>query len=171
MIEVDVRAMSREEFDTWQTEVVDAYAQEQVEAGNWTADEALGRSQDANAALLPQGMDTPSMIFLLGLLADGTPIGRLWIGLTHPRGVAHCAFLYDIEVAAEHRGRGLGRALLTAGERVARERGAHALELNVFGYNTTALTLYGSAGYRVTTQQMRKDLRTSAGPDADTLAP
>ncbi|MCM0674365.1 GNAT family N-acetyltransferase [Micromonospora phytophila] len=165
MIEVTVRPMSREEFDRWQTDVVDAYAQEQVAAGNWTADEALGRSQEANAALLPQGMATPGMIFLLGVLADGTPIGRLWIGLAHPRGVAHCAYLYDIEVVAERRGQGLGRVLLAAGERVAQERGAHALELNVFGSNTPALSLYGSAGYRVMTQQMRKGLRTSAQPE------
>jgi ribosomal protein S18 acetylase RimI-like enzyme len=167
MIDVDVRPMSRAEFDRWQSDVVADFAQEQVTAGNWTPDEALRRSEEANRAFLPQGMDTPDMVFLLGVLADGTPIGRLWIGLTHPRGVAHCAYLYDIEVVAEHRGRGLGRALLTAAERTARERGAHALELNVFGYNTTALNLYATSGYRVTTQQMRKDLRPDAGSAAD----
>ncbi|MGI5519707.1 GNAT family N-acetyltransferase [Micromonospora sp. CA-259024] len=162
MIDVDVRPMSRAEFDRWQTDVVDAYAQDQVTAGTWTADEALHRSAEANRVLLPQGMATPGMFFLLGVLPDGTTIGRLWISLTHPRGVSHCAYLYDIEVVAEHRGRGLGRALLTAAERTAREEGAHALELNVFGSNTTALGLYQSSGYRVTTQQMRKNLRTDA---------
>ncbi|MFC4017675.1 GNAT family N-acetyltransferase [Micromonospora sp. GCM10011542] len=167
MINVDVRPMSRAEFDRWQIAVVADYAQEQVTAGNWTADEALRRSEEANRAFLPQGMDTPDMVFLLGVLADGTTIGRLWIGLTHPRGVAHCAYLYDIEVVAEHRGQGLGRALLTAAERTARKHGARALELNVFGYNTTALNLYGSSGYRVTTQQMRKDLRTDLESAAD----
>ncbi|MGW3613959.1 N-acetyltransferase family protein [Micromonospora sp. NPDC005163] len=170
MIDLNVRPMSRAEFDRWQTDVVAAYAQDHVEAGTWTADEALRRSEEANRALLPQGMATPGMIFLLGVLADGTPVGRLWIGLTHPRGVAHCAYLYDIEVVAERRGQGLGRALLTAAERTAREEGAHALELNVFGYNTTALNLYDSSGYRVTTQQMRKDLRTSTRQEPDAEA-
>ncbi|MEV0005724.1 GNAT family N-acetyltransferase [Micromonospora sp. NPDC050980] len=70
-----------------------------------------------------------------------------------------------VEYAREHvtagnwtAGEGLDRALLAAGERAARERGARALELNVFGANETAAQLYRTSGYRVVTQQMRKDL-------------
>ncbi|PTA42587.1 N-acetyltransferase [Micromonospora sp. RP3T] len=155
---VSLRAMVPEEFDRWQTELAAAYAREHVSAGNWTEAEALDRAREANAALLPDGLATPGMLFLIGVLPDGSSIGRLWIGLTHPRGVAHCAFIYDIEVVADRRGQGLGRALLAAGERMARERGARALELNVFGANETAATLYRTSGYRVVTQQMRKDL-------------
>lgn len=158
MTEVTVRAMTPDEFRRWQDELAAEYAREHVTAGNWTPGEALDRAREASAGFLPQGMATPGMLFLVGVLADGSPIGRLWIGLTHPRGVAGCAFLYDIEVAAGHRGRGLGRALLAAGERAARERGAQALELNVFGANETARKLYETSGYRVVTQQMRKDL-------------
>ncbi|MBP1784466.1 ribosomal protein S18 acetylase RimI-like enzyme [Micromonospora sp. HB375] len=159
MTELSVRAMSPEEFDSWQDELAAGYAREHVTAGNWTPEEALDRAREATAGFLPQGMATPGMLFLVGELADGSPVGWLWIGLTHPRGLADCAFLYDIEVAAGHRGRGLGRALLAAGERVAREHGAQALELNVFGTNETARKLYETSGYRVVTQQMRKDLR------------
>ncbi|MEU4438859.1 MULTISPECIES: GNAT family N-acetyltransferase [Micromonospora] len=158
MTELSVRAMSPEEFDSWQDELAAGYAREHVTAGNWTPEEALDRAREATAGFLPQGMATPGMLFLVGELADGSPVGWLWIGLTHPRGLADCAFLYDIEVAAGHRGRGLGRALLAAGERVAREHGAQALELNVFGTNETARKLYETSGYRVVTQQMRKDL-------------
>ena len=158
MTEVSVRAMNPDEFDRWQDELAAGYAREHVTAGNWTPEEALDRAREATAGFLPQGMATPGMLFLVGELADGSPVGWLWIGLTHPRGLADCAFLYDIEVAAGHRGRGLGRALLAAGERVAREHGAQALELNVFGTNETARKLYETSGYRVVTQQMRKDL-------------
>ncbi|MFG1676001.1 GNAT family N-acetyltransferase [Micromonospora sp. NPDC049282] len=158
MSELTLRAMSPEEFDGWQHELAVEYAREHVTAGNWTAEEGLDRARQAIAAQLPDGMATPGELLLVGVLADGTPIGRLWISLTHPRGLPDCAFLQDIEVGAEHRGRGLGRALLAAGERAARERGARALELNVFGANETAATLYRTAGYRVVTQQMRKDL-------------
>ncbi|WP_349876048.1 GNAT family N-acetyltransferase [Micromonospora sp. HUAS YX12] len=158
MTEVTVRAMTPDEFGRWQDELAAGYAREHVTAGNWTPEEALDRAREATAGFLPQGMATPGMLFLVGELADGSPVGWLWIGLTHPRGVAGCAFLYDIEVATGHRGRGLGRALLAAGERAARERGAQALELNVFGANETARKLYETSGYRVVTQQMRKDL-------------
>ncbi|SBT65504.1 Acetyltransferase (GNAT) family protein [Micromonospora sediminicola] len=158
MTEVTVRAMSTQEFDHWQHELAAGYAREQVAAGNWPAEEALDRARAANATLLPRGMATPDMLFLIGETADGSPVGHLWIGLTHPRGVPDCAFLYDIEVSPERRGAGLGRALLAAGETAARERGARALELNVFGANERAASLYRTSGYRVVTQHMRKDL-------------
>ncbi|MEV0429138.1 GNAT family N-acetyltransferase [Micromonospora sp. NPDC050495] len=160
MTEVSVRAVTPAEFDVWQAELAAGYAQEHVSAGNWPADEALDRARQAIAVQLPDGMATPGELLLIGVLPDGSPVGRIWISLTHPRGLAHCAYLQDIELVAERRGQGLGRALLAAGERAARERGAHALELNVFGANETARNLYESSGYRVVTQQMRKNLLT-----------
>jgi ribosomal protein S18 acetylase RimI-like enzyme len=158
MPEVTVRTMTEAEFEQWQLALARAYADEQVAAGNWLPGEAFDRALKGNADLLPQGLGTPGMLLLRGLLGDGTPMGRLWIGLSHPRGVAGCAFLYDIEVADEHRGAGHGRALLAAGETLARSHGATALELNVFGNNPRAISLYASTGYRVVAQQMRKEL-------------
>ncbi|MFC7532285.1 GNAT family N-acetyltransferase [Actinoplanes sp. GCM10030250] len=164
MSDVTVRAARQDEYDVWFEETAAEFAAEQVASGTWTEDEALEKAREGQRGWLPQGLATPGMLLLIGE-RDGTPVGRIWIGLTHPRGVPDCAFLYDIEVAAEHRGRGLGRALLRAGEAVAREHGAQALELNVFGSNATAIHLYETAGYRVTTQQMRKDLgEESAAP-------
>lgn len=158
MSEVTLRSMTPAEFAVWQNQIAEAYAEEQISVGNWAADQALERSRAMNAEMLPEGQNTPGMLFLKGIQPDGEAIGRVWISLTHPRGTPDCAFLYDIELDAEHRGRGLGRALLEAAERVVTEHGVGALELNVFGNNAAALALYGSAGYRVTTQQMRKHL-------------
>jgi ribosomal protein S18 acetylase RimI-like enzyme len=165
--EVTVRTMTATEYDQWQHDLAVAYAEEKVTAGDWPEDGAYERALAENAALLPDGLDTDGMLLLVGE-AGGEPIGRLWIGLTHPRDVAGCAFLYDIEVGAAHRGRGLGRALLAAGEEATRSHGVDALELNVFGANPSAAELYRSSGYRLVTQQMRKDLRSGAaqGPEA-----
>jgi ribosomal protein S18 acetylase RimI-like enzyme len=82
--------------------------------------------------------------------------------LVHPRGVADTAWIFDIEVFAEHRGRGLGRALLSAAEEEVARHGAANLGLNVFGSNEVARRLYESAGYVVITQQMQKRLTPSA---------
>lgn len=98
------------------------------------------------------------MFILRGVADDGQAIGRAWVGLDHPRGAANTAFLYDIEVVEKYRNRRLGRALLAAVESAVTESGIDALELNVFGRNTTAVHLYESTGYQVTTQQMRKEL-------------
>ncbi len=51
-----------------------------------------------------------------------------------------------------------GMPLPAVAGRAAAERGARALELNVFGTDRTAIALYESSGHRVTAQRMRGDL-------------
>jgi ribosomal protein S18 acetylase RimI-like enzyme len=48
------------------------------------------------------------------------------------------AYLYDIQVVPEHRGRGPGRQALDLFEREARRRGFTVAGLNVFGSNDVA---------------------------------
>lgn len=146
--------MTETEFDSWQLTIAEEFAAEQVTAGRWAADGSVRRALESNSELLPQGLSTPRMLILRGFSADGEPVGRAWIGLDHPRGAPDMAFLYDIEVAEQRRGRGLGRALLEAVEDAVMDAGVHSLELNVFGHNRPAVALYDSAGYAVSTQQM-----------------
>jgi len=153
-----MRPMTDAEFAEFRSADTRAYADELAATHGWPAEEALERAQQDSAELLPHGRDTPGMQVSTAVLDDGTPIGWLWLGLTHPRGVPDCGFVYDIEIAEAHRGGGLGRALLAAGEDVLRSHGLRGVELNVFGGNTRAIGLYSSTGYRVVRQQMRKDL-------------
>jgi GNAT superfamily N-acetyltransferase len=68
----------------------------------------------------------------------GDRVGLVWLALRRkPDGSLASAWIYDIEVDAAHRGAGYGRALLT---------------------DQVALRLYTSSGYRVTSQQMLKEL-------------
>jgi GNAT superfamily N-acetyltransferase len=53
----------------------------------------------------------------------------------------------DLVVARDGEGRGVGRALLEAGERWAAERGYRLVTLNVFRDNHRARTLYERVGY------------------------
>ena len=158
MSTVTLRPMTDAEFAAFRSAATRAYADELAATNGWPAEEALERAQQDSAQLLPQGRDTPDMRVFTAVLDDGTSIGWLWLGLTHPRGVPDCGFVYDIEIAEDQRGGGLGRALLAAGEDVLRSHGLSAVELNVFGGNTRAIGLYSSTGYRVVRQQMRKDL-------------
>jgi ribosomal protein S18 acetylase RimI-like enzyme len=68
------------------------------------------------------------------------------------------AWLYDIAVEPELRGRGLGRALLRLVEDEVRAEGVSRIELNVFGDNSPARRLYESAGYTEIARQMAKNL-------------
>lgn len=155
---VTLRPMTATEFDAWLDDLAREYAQEQIAAGRWGPEGAVERAKAENAALLPAGPATERMLLLRGVDEAGAPIGRAWVALDHPRGAPGVAFLYDIEVLPQRRGEGLGRALLEAVEAETRRHGATALELNVFGSNRIAISLYGSAGYGVVTQQMRKAL-------------
>lgn len=60
------------------------------------------------------------------------------------------ALLDELYVAPGRRGQGLGTRLLTHAERVARERGAELLEINVDGVDVDARRFYERHGYSCT---------------------
>jgi len=68
------------------------------------------------------------------------------------------AWIYDISIDEEHRGKGYGRALLNGLEQVAREHGLESIGLNVFAGNDYARRLYERAGYEPTSIHMSKRL-------------
>lgn len=57
------------------------------------------------------------------------------------------AYLEELYVVPEHRGRGLGRALLEAAMEHARQRGAAHIELTTSEGDVAARSLYESAGF------------------------
>jgi ribosomal protein S18 acetylase RimI-like enzyme len=90
------------------------------------------------------------------IVVDDTVVGDLWIGPLAGRPADW--WVYDVEIAEQHRRRGYARRALELGEVEARALGATSLGLNVFGFNTGAKELYDSLGYRVTATQMVKPL-------------
>jgi len=69
-----------------------------------------------------------------------------------------CGHVGDVVVAPAARGRGVGKALLAAGEQWARERGYRMLTLNVFLGNKKARALYEEVGFRPETVRQVKKL-------------
>ena len=96
------------------------------------------------------------MLVLMAGTSGGDTVGLVWVALDRPRPGE--AWIYDIEVNPEHRGKGYGRALLVAAEQEAAKHGSKAIGLNVFGANAVARTLYESSGYQITSMNMRKEL-------------
>jgi ribosomal protein S18 acetylase RimI-like enzyme len=60
-----------------------------------------------------------------------------------------CGLLWDLRVAPEVRGRGIGSALLLAAEDVARQRGARALRVETQQVNVPACRLYQRHAFRL----------------------
>lgn len=150
---VSLRPMTEEHYATWYGASVAHYA-EAIRANGFSSD------PDADAArqfqeLLPDGLNTPGQ-HLFGIHdAQGLLVGTLWVAERRPM---HMAFIYDIEIAAEHRRRGYAREALTALEAVVRGFGLSSIGLHVFGDNHGAIRLYEAAGYQVANLTMKKDL-------------
>jgi GNAT superfamily N-acetyltransferase len=80
---------------------------------------------------------------------DGEPVGFALFFATFStfRGQPGL-YLEDIFVRLEHRGRGLGKALLATVARIAVERGCGRLEWSVLDWNAPAIGFYQSLGAR-----------------------
>ena len=120
--------------------ILDAYAR-----GPGGQNAPLG--DDARVALLP-GLRAHPHTFALLACVDGAPVGAA-VCFTGFSTFAGRPFLnvHDLAVLPEHRGRGLGRALLDEAERRARARGCCKMTLEVHDSNTGAKRLYRDFGF------------------------
>jgi ribosomal protein S18 acetylase RimI-like enzyme len=148
--------MTPPEFDVFRRRAIMEYAAEHVRAADWSPDRAEQLAEKETDDLLPNGVDTPGMLLLVAENNSAEVIGLVWVALERQEGPG--AWIYDIEIVPEQRGRGYGRALLEAAEREVKRRGVQSLGLNVFGGNLVARGLYESSGYEITSIQMRKSL-------------
>ncbi|MFE7776081.1 GNAT family N-acetyltransferase [Streptomyces sp. NPDC057445] len=151
------RPMTEHEFQGWFAAAIESYTREWVERGV-PLEQARAKSEADHYGLLPDGPATHG-VWMNVLVAAGAVVGHLWVAEREVLPGERGAYVYDIEVAEEHRGRGYGRALMLLAERVAREEaGAALLGLHVFAGNTPALGLYESLGYRTTQVNLFKQL-------------
>jgi ribosomal protein S18 acetylase RimI-like enzyme len=153
--------MTDTELKEFLDELIPDYAAGHVEAGDWDPDQATDIATKQVYGLVPEGVRTPSMLLYIAETLNAERVGRVWIGLNHK--LPGCAYIYYIEIDAERRGEGYGRALLNAVEEQARRHGARTMGLHVFGTNKVARALYESVGYEVTQLDMRKNLAASSG--------
>ena len=146
------------DFHAWLLQAIPAFALTNVQDGRWSLAESLVKSQEAHAALLPQGLATPGQFFMhLHDDAGGERVGQLWWAESD-KGGRQEAYVYNIEVDEAARRRGFARAAFAELERVAREHGMDQVGLHVFGHNAGARRLYDELGFEPTSITMRKVL-------------
>jgi ribosomal protein S18 acetylase RimI-like enzyme len=142
--------MTEAEYQVFLEQSVVGYAEEKVTAGTWSAEEALDKSRAEFDQLLPDGLASPdNNLFTSRDLVSGEGVAVLWFVLRDKAGRTE-AFIYEIEVGEQYRGRGYGRATMLACAEEARRLGADTVGLHVFGHNATARGLYTSLGYAET---------------------
>lgn len=152
---VTLAPMSPSALPSWMLMQRSAYIADRIRAGD---DEgAATRNADASyEKYFLNGSAAPGHD-VLDVLEEGRAVGSLWLG-PHPSDLEGVWYVWDVQIDAGERGRGLGRAAMLLAESHVQSRGGSALALNVFGFNTPARALYESLGYETTAVQMRKAL-------------
>jgi len=153
--------MTPDEYDAWLPNSIEEYAAEHARAGSRPADKSLEMAHEEFQKLLPHGLATPEHHLLVGHV-DGAPVGFLWLRIPPAGPGSVDAFVYNVEVDPDQRGKGYGRGLMEGAEVYARDQGATAIRLHVFGHNTVARSLYESLGYATTNVNMVKPLHPTS---------
>lgn len=151
-----LRKMTEEEFRVWAPLSQKAYAEDTARAKGYTQREAELIADESFAKLLPQGIDSKDHFFYV-LDLGGESLGTFWFSL---QGTVkkRKAFIYDVKIQESHQGKGYGRVIMQLGEQKAKEVGASAIALHVFGFNDRAIKLYQSLKYVTTDLSMEKGL-------------
>jgi ribosomal protein S18 acetylase RimI-like enzyme len=153
--------MSDAEFASFRARAVHDYAVAKAAAGEWPQERAVTLAEQQTDGLLPDGRHTDGMFIVMADADEVGPVGYAWLALEGPE--VSCAWIYDIAIDEEHRGKGYGRALLNGLEQVALEHNLDSIGLNVFAGNDYARRLYERAGYKPTSIHMSKRLGDDAG--------
>lgn len=150
--------MTEPEFAAYLAHAVPDYAKAHLDAGDCDESDALAVAKADYDDLLPEGLSTKGQ-HLYTVHADGQSdaVGMLWFASRERRG-KKSAYIYDLQVRPELRGKGYGKATLEALDEMLLGMSIHRVSLNVFGWNTGARALYERHGFTIAGIGMVKKL-------------
>ncbi len=133
---------------------LDEYADQIERYGGWAPADARQKAKRDMAKAFPDGrVQAGHHLFHLVEEATGERAGNMWY-----REDGRGLWLMQVTIDPARRGQGLGREAMALLEAEARRLGAPRIELNVFGGNEAARSLYRSLGYREDAVVMSKPL-------------
>ncbi len=153
---VALRPLREDEFASYLEAGIEQYATDMVENGGFLPEAARQKAETDFTGLFPEGLGTPG-VFLFAVELDASRVGHVLFAERelHER---RQAWIYEVWIDPDLRGRGLGRRAMELVEREVRARGLERVELNVFGGNAVARSLYRSLGYAERAVIMSKEL-------------
>ncbi|MGY5032212.1 GNAT family N-acetyltransferase [Streptomyces sp. 900116325] len=149
--------MTPEEFAEWESTAITGYAETWIARGVPEA-EAMRKAEISHRTHLPHGLATEGTHLHTLVHEDDGTVGHVWVAQfeMHPGTVV--AYVFDVEVREDSRGRGFGRALMLEAERIALDAGHVRIGLHVLSSNAPAVRLYESLGYEATRYNLVKAL-------------
>ncbi len=157
MSDVTFEEFAPSELASWLERTKSGYIAERVASGDSVA-EATANADASIAQTFPGGSPGPG--HLAGWIShEGLRVGELWIGPFADDNERW--WVWNVEIDAAQRGKGLGRKAMVLAETLASAHRANSIGLNVFAQNRIARNLYKSLGYEESSVQMRKAIAPS----------
>lgn len=153
---LELKPMTDQDYEFWSLRSRMNYAQSKMKANGTPRDEAVKAANAEFERHLTAGRETKDNFLYSGFSDDGR-VGFVWIQL---RGIGsrRRAYVCDIVVEPDQRGKGFGKQIMLAVEKLMPDLGVSKIGLHVFGYNEAAIALYKSLGYITTDLEMEKTL-------------
>ena len=149
---IALRLLREDEYADWDAAHRAEYARGLIAHVGMSREDAEAKVERDVAGVLPDGLATPGTR-IWAVEDDGRTVGTVFVGIRDAG-----AWLYDITIDEAERGRGYGRAAMTALEDELRSLGHTTIGLNVWGGNEVARGLYRSLGWVEESVHMRKRL-------------
>jgi ribosomal protein S18 acetylase RimI-like enzyme len=125
-----------------------AYARDLESQAGLTADAAASKAEQDWARLFPEGaLPDGNHLYVVEDAETGERVGDLWWAERPNDAGEPSAFVYNVQISPECRGRGYGREAMELFEQDAGEHGLTQFNLTVLGGNDVARGLYRSLGY------------------------
>lgn len=163
---VVLRRMNAAEYEAWLPEAIAGYAADKVASGQWSQDESVELARKEHEELLPQGLASTGNHLFKILAPSAEAVGELWFAEAMKFGLS-IAYVYNVEIAEQHRRRGYAHQAFQALEQEVQGLGLHGVALHVFGHNHAARALYAKLGYEPTNINLFKHVPLKATDAAD----
>jgi ribosomal protein S18 acetylase RimI-like enzyme len=148
-----LRPMTEAEYERFNKTLWEDYAQDRARNLGTSVEHERAIVAGQRESLQAEGLRAPGHHYWRVVDDAGAGFGSLWV-FVQPG--TDRAFIYDITIDADQRGKGLGTVTLNLLDAWARSAGVKSIGLNVFGDNAAAQELYRKQGYQVDAIQMRK---------------
>ena len=144
---LQLQPMTQAMYNNFIKKAIQQYAEEVAQSKGIDLDKALQLSNKEFNSLLPNGLKSENQYLNTIINDENENIGIMWFSTESDYGKNE-AFLCDIEINKEYRGKGYGRESMKLLESKIKEFNLGSICLHVFLRNEIACTLYNKIGYQ-----------------------
>ena len=145
---LELKPMNQEIYNNYIQNALRQYAEEGAKSGrNMDFADALKLAKKEFNSLLPDGLKSKNQFLYIILNNENQNIGIMWFSSESNHGENE-AFLCDMEINKEYRGKGYGHESMKLLESKVKELNLDSIGLHVFLHNEIAYSLYNKIGYQ-----------------------